>query len=533
MKSKSSTVRIPALSGIALVTAFALLTGCTSDGDPGNGAAESAEPAPGGSASIGISYVPTTLDPQLVVSYALDLGVVETLVRQDKQNGTLTEGLASSWSASEDARSFTFTLRPGITFSDGSALDASVVAENFDSIQALGPAAPASRGPLTGYVGTEVIDDLTVRVDFDAPRAGFLAAAASPALGIISAESLTRPLDSRRAGEISGTGPYIIESTTPNESVVLHKRPDYDWAPGDAAHTGAAYLDTVTWNYLPEAATRLGALVSGQVDLITEVEADTEVQVPEDGFWLDSASQPGLVNGLVLNPRSPILQDETVRTAIQSGIDRDEVIAALTPNYLPATSALSSTTLGYADQSSLLAHEPDTAAAELEDAGWLLGEDGVRVKDGTRLSLDVVYGNIRNLELLKQQLSDIGVELVLRSVDPAQISEILKSGRFDLFLRQAGTNDPDVLRSIFATDSVGSSNISELAPELVPILDSIKSTTDTDTRQAAAAHAQQLLIEKGLFFPDYEAPNVYAGADGLDGFHSRQGFVYDLWKAQS
>ncbi|SNT39898.1 ABC transporter substrate-binding protein [Rhodococcoides kyotonense] len=533
MKSKSSTVRRSALSGIALITAFSLLTACSSESAADNGAGESTEPVEGGSASIGISYAPTTLDPQLVVSYAPDLGVVETLVRQDKQNGTLTEGLASSWSASDDATSFTFVLRPGITFSDGSPLDATVVAENFNSLQALGPQAPASRGPLTGYAGAEAIDDLTVRIDFTAPTAGFLSATASPSLGIISRESLSKPLDSRRAGDISGTGPFVIESYSPGESVEVRKRPDYDWAPGDATHTGAAYLDTVTWNFLPESATRLGALTSGQVDLITEVDADTEVQVPQDGFWLDSASQPGLVNGLVLNPKSPILQDEVVRTAIQRGIDRTEVIAALTPNYLQATSVLSSTTLGYADQSDLLGHDPESAADDLDRAGWVLGDDGVRVKDGTRLSLDVVYGNIRNLELIKQQLSDIGVELVLQSIDPAQVAEILTSGRFDLFLRQVGTNDPDVLRSIFATDTVGSSNISQLAPDLVPVLESIRSTTDSDARTAAAAQAQQALVERGLFFPDFENPNVYAGADGLEGFRSRQGFVYDVWKAGS
>ena len=202
----------------------------------------------GGTLRYGLQADPQCLDPRqggLTVSLTVTRSVVDSLLDPDPETGEIAPWLAESWEVNEDASAFTFHLRDDVTFSDGEKLTAELVKKNFDSVAELGPLAGLPLQYLTGYEGTEVVDEHTATVTFAAPNAQFLQAASSMSLGLLSSESLDKTPEELCTGQYAASGPFTIESYEPSTSVAIVRREGYDWAPARAAHTGDAYLDRV------------------------------------------------------------------------------------------------------------------------------------------------------------------------------------------------------------------------------------------------------------------------------------------------
>src|SRR5690606_5472751 len=189
-----------------------------------------------------------------------------SLLSQDPETGELGPWLAESWTVSDDATAFTFTLREGVTFSDGTPLTSHVVLDTFDDVLVQGAQANYAAEHLAGYLGGEAQDDRTFTVRFDTPSIPFLQALTEPILGPLAPATLAQPWDQRVLGVV-GTGPFVLESWTKDTSVVLTRREGYAWGPPFADH-GEAYLDRVTFQIIPEASVRTGAITSDQVDVI-------------------------------------------------------------------------------------------------------------------------------------------------------------------------------------------------------------------------------------------------------------------------
>ncbi|MGO4423180.1 ABC transporter substrate-binding protein, partial [Streptomyces sp. MCAF7] len=159
----------------ALVTTSVLLTACGSSGDSsgsGSGRAKS-----GGTLTFAVGSDAGCVDPQQVGSNDTIYSVrqiVDSLTDQDPKTGKIVPWLAKSWDISSDATTFTFHLRSGVTFSDGSKLTAQVVKDNFDAVPKLGALGTLPKGYLSGVKSTTVVDPLTVKVTFKEPNAQFL-----------------------------------------------------------------------------------------------------------------------------------------------------------------------------------------------------------------------------------------------------------------------------------------------------------------------------------------------------------------------
>src|SRR5690606_29645456 len=124
------------------------------------------------------------------------------------------------------------------------------------------------------YVGTEVVDEYTVKVTFNQPYAPFLQGVSLPQLGFYSPAVLENHRDELRAGGPGitvGTGPFILDEFVPGQELVFSANPDYDWAPEGSVHTGVAASQELVIRILPEAAVRVGALASGEVDVVADV----------------------------------------------------------------------------------------------------------------------------------------------------------------------------------------------------------------------------------------------------------------------
>ncbi|MFD6860562.1 ABC transporter substrate-binding protein [Rhodococcus sp. NPDC060086] len=470
-------------------------------------------PQAGGTLRYGLSQAPTCADPAQAGSnqtiYAARQ-VVDSLTDQDPETGQITPWLAESWDVNEDSTQFTFHLKKGVTFSDGTSFTAESVRGNFDSIVNTlgGVKAPQATGYLAGYTGTTVIDEHTARVDFSAPNAPFLQATSTHQLGFLSAEDVAKSAEERCAGELSGTGPFTYEDYQQDRSATLVKRAGYAWGSEVFAHDGEAYLDRIEFTIVPESGVRTGSLASGQLDAVSDALPQDAPQIEGVGGRILTTPNPGLPFGFQPNVSSGVLSDPAVRSALIPAINRTELVdTVLGPDFEPATSALASVTPGYLAVDAVT-YDPDAAARILDDAGWIPGEDGIRVKDGERLSFSVLFssvfaGNQAILELVQQQLREVGVDLQLDLVSTPETTARQNTGDYDTTYYNSTRADGDILRTAFGTEG---RNLNQRGP--IPELDDVLAVqltaTDPATRNGYIEEAQQLVIDNALFIPTVE-----------------------------
>jgi peptide/nickel transport system substrate-binding protein len=518
---------------------------------PAAGAAAAGTPVEGGQLTYALSAFPKCVDPALQArGLSAPQQFVETLTDQDRKTGDIVPRLAQSWEVAPDARSVTFHLRQGVTFSDGTPLTADVVKANIDSLKDLSAQGKTDTpliSSLNSYQGATVLDPATLRVDFGDPELGFLRNVSDPYFGIYAASTVASSFDDRCAGtSLIGTGPYVISNIVKNQKIELTKRADYTWAPaGVTTHTGAGHLDKIVFEVVPESGVRVGGLQSGQFDVVDDVPVTDQDSVTGSGNQLLTGLVPNLVPGLRQNPFSPLGGSAAVREAIQKGIDRTEIRDTLySDKYTLPTSAIASNTPYWADESAGLAYDPDGAKKILADDGWTTGPDGVWVKDGQRLAPRIIYVSGTNqgatqpeLELIQQQLKKIGIDLQLKPGTLTEYTAVYndkKNNSYDFLTGSGPAKDVDFLAGLFLTTNPALGGADQ--PELEAAANRLNlAATDAD-RRAAATDLQALLINKGYWIPIREqtkAVGIRAGVQGVTIDPYGATVLYDAWKDAS
>ncbi|MFD1811420.1 ABC transporter substrate-binding protein [Rhodococcus gannanensis] len=531
-----SAIRRPGRWLATTALAAVVLSACSS-GSASTDVSAAGDPVSGGTLVYGTSADPICVDPNqtdLTATRDMVRQVADSLVDADPETGEIVPWLATSWVVNDNATAFDFTLRSGVTFSNGEAFDAAAVKSYLDGVRDLGGRAVNASSYLEGYVGTEVTGTDQVRVTFDVPNASFLQALSTVNMGILSPSTYRLPPEQRCLGQIVGTGAFVLDHYTPTQEVVLTKRAGYDWPSANAAHTGEAYLDSVVFRVIPEASVRVGSLRSGDVDIINQVPTQDEENLEASGFGLLTTNNPGTVSEYLTNNASPVLKDEAVRKAIQLGIDREEYKATiLLPRNNVATSILSSTTPYYTDFSEYIRYAPDEAEKLLDDAGWKVGSDGIRAKDGQRLSVTLVNGQSGGTaayELVAQHLQRIGVELVIKNVSRAEMLAALDTGDYDFVPYGFTRADPAALTMHFSTKR---NNPLHLQPsELETYLDAQAAAPVAADRQAAVDKAAEYILEHALVIVLAEQSIAHAHDSTVHGVAWEPGAqisLYDTW----
>lgn len=521
----------------ALLTTSFLLTACGSGG--GGPAAGGGQARSGGSLTFAVGSDAGCVDPQQVASndtiYSVRQ-VVDSLTDQDPTTGKIVPWLAKSWDISSDATTFTFHLRSGVTFSDGSKLTAQVVKDNFDAVPKLGALGTLAEGYLSGVKSTTVVDPLTVKVTFQQPNAQFLQATSTHSLGIESSASAKQSPQEKCSRGVVGSGPFVLKQYVQNQSITLARRTGYAWGSSLWHKSGEAYLDKVVFKVVPEAGVRAGSLQSGQVDAISSVGKANEAALKGGQVTLQRRANPGVVFGLALNNSRPVLKDPRVRQAIGFAIDRKQIADTVFPTGTqPATSVLAHTTPDYADLSSDLTTDAAKAKSLLDAAGWKAGSDGIRTKGGEKLSLTVDWipnsaTNQPALELIQQQLKTVGVGLTLKQLQVTQLAPTLQSGDFDAAWSNVTRADPDILRSSFSTELANFYRL-PVTP-LDTSLTGQAATTDTTKRAELVKQAQELLVRNAYYVPVVELQTQIGVAKKVHGLNfdaSSRIQLHDTW----
>lgn len=461
--------------------------------------------------------------------------ITDKLTWQNPETLAIEPWIAESWSSNDDKTEYTFKLRPGVTFSDGTPLDANAVAKNFDTY---GLGNKALRLPVSevinNYDRSEVIDPLTVKFYFKKPSPGFLQGTATIGSGLVSLSTLARSFEALGdARNIIGSGPFTVKDEKPGRELTLVARKDYQWGPKNLAQQGPANLDGITYIVTPEDSVRIGALLAGQAGFIRQVQAYDEKQATDQGFNIYAAPTRGVNDSLSFRPDNPLVADQRVRQALLHATNAKQVVETLfSPNYPQASSVIARTAAGYVDLSDKLAFDQQKAKQLLDEAGWTPGADGIRQKAGQRLALTVYESlpqpqNKEVLQLVAQQWRQVGVALSVKAGDAgSRVLDNLDPLKTPLTVSEVGRADPDVVKSMFfpanrdaLLQQGGSSDKvkSFRDDKLNALLTAISAEVDGQKRLQLTGDAQRYLLDNAYVIPIFEEPQVFAGASWVKG----------------
>jgi len=425
----------------------------------------SAEPRAGGTLKFGLSTDTANIDPSLTGSSITALiarNVVDSLVGQAEDN-RFTPWLAERWDVSADNTRYTFNLRQGVTFSDGTPLDAAAVKYNLDRILDPKTTSSYAKSLLGPVESITTPDERSVVITYREPFAPLLQGLSLPYLGIQSPTYLRNAESTTNT--IVGSGPFILDSFVKGSGSHLSRRADYRWGPGYAAHTGPAYLDAIEFKLLPEASVRLGALTSGQVQAIDDVPA-VNLRAVQDNPRLQvlSRENTGINRSLFLNTSKAPFDDVRVRQAFQSAVDvAGAVKAAYFGAVRPADNILGPATLYYdASVATLWGLDLTKANRLLDEAGWTQKDAaGIRSKVGQPLRVQLVYdsasvsaSDVTLAQAIQFSVKKAGFDLQLDPLDAGGYTSHVAADDYDLVAFYFVRAEPDILRIEFHSNYI-------------------------------------------------------------------------------
>jgi peptide/nickel transport system substrate-binding protein len=505
--------------------------------------AAAVSPLAGGTLNFGIATDTAIIDPSITgssITALITRNVVDSLVGQAEDN-RFTPWLAERWEISGDNTAYTFHLRQGVTFSDGTPLDAAAVKYNFDRI--LDPKTTSSYAKsLLGPVDKIAAPDVrTVVITYRQPFAPLLQGLSLPYLGIQSPAHLRQVENTTNA--IVGSGPFVLDAFTKGSGSRLRRRADYNWAPGYAAHTGPAYLDAIVFKYLPEASVRLGALISGQLQAIDEVPpANFRSLQANDRLEVVTRENPGINHALFLNTSKGPFEDVRVRQAFQSAVDvASAVKAAYFGSLKPADNILGPSTLYYdpaiASQWGL---DLKKANRLLDEVGWTEKDAaGIRAKDGRRLNVHFAYdsavvgaSDVTLAQAIQFSVKKVGFDLQLDPTDAGGYAARTAANDYDIASFYYVRAEPDILRTVFHSAYIPprGANVTRVNSLDEKLNQAIGASSDE--RKRLYGEIQQQIIGQAYAVPLYVAAYQLGASKRLHGISwatNAKPNLYDAW----
>ena len=530
VRAAASPRLLAALLSLVVVAVLAL-SSCGGAGTAAGQATGPGEPRPGGTLDYRAAAGGRSLDPAATTGYGLAIplrALVDSLVFHSI-DGEFRPWLAESWEINEDATRYVFHLRDGVTFSNGEPLDANAVVASFESIRRAGAKYAVANtwiGPLSSITAP---DPKTVVFEFASPNSSFLQAVSTAVLGIVAPQTSALSFEERQQGlSIIGSGPFVATENRNEEGYRLERRPDYRWPPAGSPNPGPAYLDAIEVHHISDNSIAANQLQAGELDVLHNTEpADKTLFATHPEITIRREPLPGSALGFTVNIKHPLLQDVRVRQALQLAIDREAVLQRASAIDIPATSVFSASNPFWVDRSEKIRTDRERAAALLDEAGWVRGPDGIRVKDGQRLSLDLIYtastiSHEPNIAVVQAQWKELGVELTFGSLTTPEHNQRIQNGDYALSWGSGTRPDIDVLRGTYAGYD----------PVLDGLFTEILRTPDVHARKELATQVADRILDQAYFIPlyDFIQPIAYRNTVGLRTFEATHiPWLGDAW----
>ena len=446
--------------------------------------------------TVGLQLEPPHLDPTSAAAGAIDqvtyANVFEGLTRF-APDGAIVPGLAERWEVSEDGRTYTFHLRDGVRFHDGTEMDADDVVFSLDRARAE-DSVNAQKGLFEGIASVEALDPLTVRVALAAPDGAFPFKMAWGDAVIVAPES-AEGLEQAPVG----TGAFRFDDWVQGDRVELVRNDDY-W--GEQAP-----LERATFKFISDPSAAFAAVMAEDLDAflgfpapenLAQFEADPRLTV-----------QVGTSEGeaiLAMNERREPFDDPLVREAVARAIDRQAIIDGAMFGYgTPIGSHFAPHHPAYVDLTEVSAHDPERARALLAEAGL---PDGFE----TTLKLPPPSYARRGGEIVAAQLREVGIDAAIENVEWAQwLEEAFTGHDYDLTI-VAHTEPMDI--GIYADPDY---YFGYDSAEMRSLMERLAATVEEGERAAILQDAQRLIAEDFANAYLFQLPSLNVVRTGVEG----------------
>ncbi|WP_308250875.1 ABC transporter substrate-binding protein [Nonomuraea rhizosphaerae] len=507
-------------------------------------AACGAQPAPtAGTTSLtwAVETQPITLNPQLWSQNKARLLVFNQFdaLPSRAADGSFQPWLATAWKVSDDGLTYTLDLRQGVTFHDGATFDAASVKANLDQFRVPGYNAAVSAIQLKAFGKAEVVSPYQLKITLNERDGLFLDFLASPYAGQVSPRSLKSAKDLKFGGvDLVGTGPFVLDRYVQGQEIHYRRNPAYRWPPAGAAHQGPAHLSEITYRFLPEAAVRVGALTSGQVQVIEGVPA-TEVNLikKDPGLTLRTSLNSGTAYSYYFNTSHAPFDDQRVREAFRAAVDVDAVLKSVYQGTATRAWSIVGEKSPFYDPTLKGAYGGDPAAgrtkanALLDEAGWKERDsEGFRVKDGKRLTVREIASapfvrdrrDILAQAVQAQVKQNAGIDFQVRIVDQGSAQKALDEDQFELFGNSRGDSDAGAALNLIlpAKGAINRTHFDD--PQVDKWLIAASATSDQAERKELYAKVQRAaVVSNAVVFP------LYVPADQIAARKSVRGLGFD------
>ncbi|MBT9132714.1 MAG: Glutathione-binding protein GsiB [Syntrophomonadaceae bacterium] len=505
-------------------------------------------PKPGGELTILQAASADNLDPihsTLFATYFVISLILDELVALD-QNLQPVPHLAESWKVSEDELTWTFQIRKGIRFHDGTPLNAEAVAFTLNRFAA----EARLKWMLAAVEEVVVIDEYVVEVRLRDPAPLLLYMLAKDWTGIVSPTAVEKYGDDFGIKAMVGTGPFILQEFVPGDKVLLVRNEDYTWGPPYVENRGPAHLERITFRVIPEEMTRV---MEFEVGRGMAIRAIPHIDVPR--FRADPDIQMAEIpvagaDYLAFNVTRWPFDDVRIRQAFIHAINVEPLIEIVLGGLAErAYSIVAPGQVGYWKgirefAAPFLAHDPERALQLFAEAGWLPGPDRVLVhqETGTRAAFEwwrtIVPGaEFDATEVKIEQLREIGVEIELLAMEGGTLGARRGEGVHDIF--QWGYGWPyacGALHFFYHTDNVGTTNANHLSDQKMDaLIHTARTALDPEVRFNAIAEAKRYAIEMALMAPLWHELIFYAVTGDVGGFdlYAAQERPYGGWSRNS
>ena len=485
---------------LALVMSAGLLAGCSSDGSSGNNSSSGEGGAAKDSITIATMGETPSLSPtehNAVAGDYMNLLTYNKLFKSDMDMNPVPD-LVDSYENISDTE-WQFKIKQGVKFHDGSEMTVEDVKASLEWAQGFAEVNLYNKD----IVSVDIVDETTVKITTDGPDAMLLDNLCHHGNSIVPKKLIDEGHDFNT--EPIGTGPYKLVEWNRGDSLVFEAFEDY--------FGGAPAIKHMTWKIIPEGSSRTIALEAGEVDFIVEVENMDADRLRENPDVEVIEYENTSVNWLMLNNEKPGLDNENVRHAINTAIDKESVITvALNGMGKPALSQMPMNFAGATEEN---ADTYDAAKAQ----EWL-DQSGV---DPSTISLPIICSDDtkkRAGEVIQANLKDVlGIECELENMDLATYLSITAEGDYTAAIGNYSSTDMvQYLIGVYHSVSINASNKTRLNdPEVDALIDQAAATIDPDERAKVLEECIALINEKCPQVPLYQDMHIRAYNDKLGG----------------
>lgn len=452
-----------------------------------------------------------TQDPQQIsglMEGTISRVIYDPLVDTDAA-GKIVGALATDWSMTPDARTYTFKLRSGVKFHDGSEFNADAVVYTYERLLK-NPTFQLASNFKDKLAKVTAVDPMTVTFELSKPDPGLINSFTIP----IMSPAAEKKYGAEFYKQIGGSGPFKFKSWTPNQQWVGEANREY-WV------KGLVKVDQYVFRPIPEEATRVAAFQSGEIDVIDGLSGDQAEQLGKDQNVTIVRSSGTSALTITFNVRKAPFKLKEARYAVSYAIDRENIIKNITKLGKNVGATIPPGTPGYDEKlfNAPLPYDMGKAKEMFQTA---------KLQPGTKISFKMNPAWFPRLketgEYIANQLRTLGFDVELQFLEPGAYTDARKSGQFDLVIQEVGrAQNPGPNLQILIGDSAFGNFYKEINPQIVPMIQQAASELDPAKRDAAYKKIQQVIYDDNVEFPIYFRELIWGVRKRVSGFQGRVG----------